>query len=133
MAGISSFGKKGDHIGFLQRARGFERHQFRIAGSDADADQLSGFCHACRGHMPGLANALIAAAVMALPPTRPRTIKNGIFCALPASASFDSAAPTKPTGMPMIAAGLGAPLAKSSSNRNSAVGALPIATTAPRR
>ena len=39
--------------------------------------------------------------------------------------------PTKPTGTPMMAAGLGAPAASISSRRNKAVGALPIATTAP--
>jgi hypothetical protein len=42
-----------------------------------------------------------------------------------------SAEPTKPTGIPMIAAGLGPPSAINSSRWNSAVGALPIATTAP--
>ena len=48
-----------------------------------------------------------------------------------ASASFDSAAPTNPTGTPMIAAGRGAPSISISSRWNKAVGALPIATTAP--
>ena len=47
------------------------------------------------------------------------------------SASLDSAAPMKPTGMPMTAAGRGAPSSIISSSRNSAVGALPTATTAP--
>jgi hypothetical protein len=41
MAGISSLGKKRDHIGLLERARGFERQQFRIARPNADTDQLS--------------------------------------------------------------------------------------------
>ena len=48
-----------------------------------------------------------------------------------ARASFDSAAPMKPTGTPMIAAGRGAPSSSISSRWNRAVGALPIATTAP--
>ena len=82
-------------------------------------------------HNPGLAKALIAAAVMALPPMRPRTMRNGTPRELAASASFDSAAPTNPTGMPRIAAGFGAPASSISSRRNSAVGALPMATTAP--
>jgi hypothetical protein len=42
-----------------------------------------------------------------------------------------STAPTNPTGTPMMAAGLGAPASISSSSRNSAVGALPMAITAP--
>ena len=47
-------------------------------------------------------------------------------------ASFDSRAPMKPTGQPTIAAGRGPPATIISSRWNSAVGALPIATTAPR-
>ena len=70
---------------------------------------------------------------MALPPMRPRTMRNGTPRGLSASASFDSAAPTKPTGMPRMAAGFGAPASISSSSRNRAVGALPMATTAPAR
>ena len=46
-------------------------------------------------------------------------------------ASLDSAAPMNPTGTPMIAAGRGAPESISSSRWNRAVGALPIAMTAP--
>ena len=44
---------------------------------------------------------------------------------------MDSTAPTKPTGRPITSAGRGAPASMASSNANRAVGALPIATTAP--
>ncbi|AOW88428.1 hypothetical protein BC342_20020 [Streptomyces olivaceus] len=46
---------------------------------------------------------------------------------------MDSAAPTKPTGTPITAAGRGAPSSIISRSRKSAVGALPTATTAPSR
>ena len=49
--------------------------------------------------------ALTAAAAMALPPLRPLSAKNGTPKEFPARASFDSAAPTKPTGKPRISAG----------------------------
>src|SRR2546421_89292 len=58
---------------------------------------------------------------MALPPMRPRTMRNGRPWAFVASASLASAAPTKPTGMPSTAAGFGAPASISSSRRNQAV------------
>src|ERR1700728_1921346 len=125
MTGMSGLGEVGDDVGFAERAQRLERHQFRIARPDADADQLG------RAHSPALAKALTAAAVMALPPMRPRTIRNGTPRGSAASASFDSAAPTKPTGMPRMAAGFGAPASIISSSRDKAVGALPIATTAP--
>ena len=82
--------------------------QFRVAGSDPDAIET-----AERGHSASLASALTAAAAIALPPFRPRTTIAGR--PLARSASFNSAAPTKPTGMPMIAAGRAAPAAISSS------------------
>ena len=47
------------------------------------------------------------------------------------SSCFDCAEPTNPTGPPSTAAGVGAPSSTSSSSRNNAVGALPIASTAP--
>ena len=47
------------------------------------------------------------------------------------SSCFDCAEPTKPTGPPNTAAGVGAPSSTSSSSRNNAVGALPMASTAP--
>src|SRR5580692_7780584 len=121
MTVISRFGKMRDHVSLAERAHRFQRHQFRIARADADADQFSG------AHSPALASALTAAAVMALPPMRPRTITYGTSRGSAASAAFDSAAPTKPTGMPRIAAGFGAPASSISSRRNKAVGALPMA------
>src|SRR5262249_58204779 len=119
----SGFGEGRDGGGGGQRADGFERDEFRIAGADADADEPAGAPGACapRAHRPVLASALTAAAVMALPPMRPRTSRNGTPRESAASASFDSAAPTKPTGMPRIAAGFGAPASRSSSNPNSAL------------
>ena len=47
------------------------------------------------------------------------------------SSCLDCAEPTNPTGPPSTAAGTGAPSSMSSSSRNSAVGALPMASTAP--
>src|SRR5579862_1325278 len=127
MAGIAGLGKERNHVGFAERACRLERHQLRIARTDADAEKFS------RAHNPALASALTAAAVMALPPIRPRTMMNGTPRGSAASASLDSAAPTKPTGMPRMAAGFGAPPSIRSSSRNKAVGALPMATTAPAR
>src|SRR6185369_14533515 len=43
-------------------------------------------------------SALTAAAASALPPRRPRRVRNGIPRSAAISASFDSAAPTNPTG-----------------------------------
>ena len=51
----------------------------------------------------------------ALPPMRPRTVRYGTASGLAARACFDSAAPTKPTGMPTTAAGRGVPRPSSSS------------------
>ena len=77
----------------------------------------------------------LRARVGAEPPRRPWTVTNGrsIPWSSPndASAAFDSAAPMKPTGQPTIAAGRGPPASTISSRWKSAVGALPIATTAP--
>ena len=50
---------------------------------------------------------------------------------LSTSSCLDCADPTKPTGPPSTETGAGTPSSMSSSNRNSAVGALPIASTAP--
>src|ERR1700745_4207849 len=108
-----------------EHANRLERHQLGIARPDADRDELAG------AHMPARASALTAAAVMALPPSLPRTTKNGTPCRLSISASLASAAPTKPTGMPRTAAGLGAPASINSNKRKSAVGALPTPPTAP--
>ena len=57
-----------------------------------------------RAHSISLATAFSAAAAIALPPRRPRTMTLGTS-PLASSASLDSAAPTKPTGMPITAAG----------------------------
>src|SRR5215472_8271364 len=79
----------------------------------------------------GLASALTAAAASALPPRRPWRVTNWRPCPNSASAALASAAPTKPTGKPRTSAGCGAPAARISNRRKRAVGALPIATTAP--
>src|SRR5690606_33008871 len=107
----------------------FQCQQFRIARTRTDAGQDAFGIR--RFQSPALANALTAAAVIADPPIRPRTTASGIASGLSIRASFDSAAPTKPTGMPMMAAGRGAPASSISSKRKRAVGALPIATTEP--
>src|ERR1700730_8066010 len=101
MAAIPGLGEMRDHVGLAECAHRLERHQFRIPRADTDADELP------RVHIPALASALTAAAVMALPPMRPRTMMKGTPRGSAASDAFDSAAPTKPTGMPRIAAGLG--------------------------
>ncbi|MCY1540427.1 hypothetical protein D9M68_760660 [compost metagenome] len=54
----------------LQQAQGLDRDQLRVAGADAQADQPSLATH----HSTSVARALTAAAAMALPPRRPRTI-----------------------------------------------------------
>src|SRR6266851_5595246 len=103
VAGASGFPEMRDHAGLGDQPRRLEAHQLRIARAEANA----------------------------LPPRRPRTITLGTS-ELATSASLDSAAPTKPTGMPITAAG-GATSGscRISSRRNSAVGALPITTTDP--
>src|SRR5690554_2101953 len=102
-------------------------HELRVA--DAETDTVD----RARAHSARLAMALTAATVMALPPRRPLTITQGAGCTSH-SASLDSAAPTKPTGQPMMAAGDGQSGSSIiSSRRNRAVGALPMATSAPAR
>ena len=54
-----------------------------------------------------ISSALTAAAASALPPRRPRRVTIGDAEPGAISASLDSAAPTKPTGKPRIAAGRG--------------------------
>src|SRR5262249_46048979 len=134
IADVSLLGEVGDHINRMHQARGAQGEIARVARPDADAVQRSGGRAARQGvdgdHSWSLANALTAATAMALPPLRPRTIRNGTRPSA-ARASFDSIAPTKPTGRPITAAGGGAPASSISSRRNKAVGALPIATTAP--
>ena len=68
IADIAGLGEMRDHIGFGKRPRSLQGQQLRIARADANTDQTP-------AHSPALANALTAAAVMALPPRRPRTIR----------------------------------------------------------
>src|SRR5262245_10788139 len=124
IAAVAALGEVRDDVGFLERAHRLEREELWIAGPNTDPNEPPA------AHISSLASALTAAAAMALPPMRPRTIRNGTPRGSAASASLDSAAPTKPTGTPMIAAGGGAPASSISMRRNSAVGALPMATRA---
>src|SRR5262249_46543666 len=112
VAAVAGLAEIGDHVGAFERAHRLERDQLGIARSHAHRDGAAG------AHSPGLASALTAAAAMALPPSRPRTVRNGTPRGFSISASLASAAPTKPTGMPRIAAGLGAPASMSSSRAN---------------
>ena len=68
--------------------------------------------------------ALIIAAATLLPPLRPLAMIAGR--SLSNNASFDSAAPTKPTGAPITASVFNYPCLCSSSNLKIAVGAFPI-------
>ena len=97
-------GEIGDDRRRFENARRLERHELGVTGADADAVKCAARAH----HSASLASALTAATAMALPPLRPLTMRNGVP-PWRARASLDSAAPTKPTGMPMIAAGFGAP------------------------
>ena len=56
--------------------------------------------------VPPRISAFSAAAAMALPPRRPCSVMKGRPRSFAASAAFDSAAPTKPTGKPSTSAGL---------------------------
>src|SRR2546430_3104945 len=131
-----SLGEKCQDVDISDQRCRSQRQIADIARSDTDAVEGS---RAGRSrdrvkscHSRSLASALIAATAIALPPLRPRTTRNGTrLC--DRSASLDSAAPTKPTGTPMMAAGSGAPWPRISSSRNSDVGALPMATLAPSR
>lgn len=71
IAVVAALGEMRQHVGLAQRADGFEGQKFGIAGAGADADEAAFLLGA---HSPGLASALSAAAVMALPPRRPRTM-----------------------------------------------------------
>src|SRR6266702_5949571 len=75
-------------------------HQVRITGAETAADDAS------HRYSLRLASALTAATVIAEPPRRPSTVSAGTGGSA-ISAALDSAAPTKPTGQPMIAAGRG--------------------------
>jgi hypothetical protein len=69
VARVSGLGEMGGDVGRIERGDGIQREQPGIAGTDADADETP------YGHRPSLASALTAAAVMALPPIRPRTMR----------------------------------------------------------
>src|SRR5690606_22150315 len=96
-AGLAEIGHR---RGSRQMAMGAQAHQIRVTGAKADADDLP------PAHSAGPANALMAATVMAEPPGLPLTIHQGTGLSA-ASAALDSAAPMKPTGQPIIAAGRG--------------------------
>ena len=74
IAVVAALGEMREHVGLGQRAHGLHGQQFRVARTGADADQAA---FASVAHRPGLASALRAAAVMALPPRRPRTMAKG--------------------------------------------------------
>src|SRR5262249_28658094 len=110
VSGLRSFGKMRHHIGLLQHANRFQRDELGVAWSNSNADKLPGY-----SHNSALASAWTAAAAIALPPIRPSTVRNGTPRESSTNASFASSAPTKPTGMPRIAAGLGTPASSISS------------------
>ena len=120
----------GDDVGGADEAGRLHGDQLGVAGAEPDAVQHPG----CRVHSASLAIALTAAAVIALPPRRPCTTRYSRPGLRQRPLRFRGAdeadrdadhrrrARTGPAGdlRPVI-----------SSRRNSAVGALPIATTAP--
>src|SRR5258708_25656394 len=116
-----------DDLSLSEYALRFDCNQFRVAGTDTDSEETSVLC--AFAHSSSLASALTAAAAMALPPRRPRTVRKGSPSRLTARAALDSAAPTNPTGMPIISAGRGAPPSTMQSRWKSAVEAFPITTT----
>src|SRR6185312_4239167 len=115
----------GDDVGRGDDPGRLDRDQFGIPGPEAHAPQRA------PAHSFSLAIALTAAAAIALPPRRPLTTRYAMPRGRSISSCFDCAEPTKPTGPPSNAAGVGAPSSISSSRRNNAVGAFPMATTAP--
>src|SRR5260364_27884 len=100
------------HIDRPDQAGRAQREVTHVAVTNADAVQRAGIGHARDGveqaHSASLAMAFTAATAIALPPLRPFTIRYGTRPSA-ASASFDSRAPTKPTAVPITAAGRGAP------------------------
>ena len=74
IAVVAALGEMREHVGLAQRAHGLQRQQFGIAGAGADADEAA---LGLSVHRPALASALRQAAVMALPPSRPRTMAKG--------------------------------------------------------
>ena len=71
VAVVAALGEVCHDVGLGQRARRLQRQQLRIAGTGTDADKTALWK---RVHRPGLANELSAAAVIALPPSLPRTM-----------------------------------------------------------
>src|SRR5579875_1852225 len=118
----------GHYVGLADHPGGLDRHQLGVAGSESDAEKCSP-----PAHLMLAAIALTAAAAIALPPRRPRTIKYDIPRGRSISSCLDCAEPTKPTGPPSTATGAETPSSTSSNSRNRAVGAFPIASTAPAR
>src|SRR5262245_51694047 len=110
ISGLRSFGKMRHNIGLLQHADRLQRDELGVTWSNPNTDKLPG-----DSHISALASALTAAAAIALPPIRPSTVRNGMPREFSTNASFASAAPTKPTGTPRTAAGLGAPASSISS------------------
>src|SRR5579863_3529348 len=118
-------------IGDMPRGTNFavgpHTDQIGIAGPEPTTDD------APHDYSLRIASAFTAATVIADPPRRPSTVRAGAG-GLAIKAALASAAPTKPTGQPMIAAGRGQDSSSSMFRSwNSAVGALPMATTAPSR
>ena len=68
VAGVARFGEMRDDIRFGKCSCGLQGQKLRIARANSNADKTP-------THKPVLASALTAAAVMALPPMRPRTMR----------------------------------------------------------
>ena len=118
-----------DHDRRLDQAARLERDQLGVARADADAVERRLLRHRVtrcrtRAHSPRRRRSRCPRGGRG---RRGYSRRGG--CA--ASSALDSAAPMKPTGTPITAAGRGAPCSISSSRRKSAVGALPTATTEP--
>src|SRR5206468_13136487 len=88
------------------RAIGTHAHHVGVAGAETAADDAS------HRYSLRLANAFTAATVIAEPPRRPSTVSAGTGGSA-IRAALDSAAPTKPTGQPITAAGRGQLLSSS--------------------
>src|SRR5215207_8303522 len=95
----------------------------------AHANERQRTVHAARSAMM----ALRAAAARAEPPRLPSNVANAMPRGSDTSSALDSAAPTKPTGIAMMADGSGPPRSIRSRRAKSAVGALPITTIEPAR
>src|ERR1700761_4581564 len=111
---------------FTDRSGGLDGHPLRVAGSQPHPPERAPGRHSLL-----LAIALTAAAAMALPPRRPCTTRYDKPRGRSMSSCLDCADPTNPTGPPSTATGGETPSSISSSSRKRAVGALPIASTAP--